>query len=119
MVVVTVTMAVPPLVFITAADEPVLAEKRELANALDRDAVTVVVEFETRNDDDSDGLVEAGVIHRNVLVVLSRSDVWRIEMDAVSFFLLAEDGNTELVIVLLRVGLRGFSFFFFSPPYKR
>lgn len=49
-------MAVPPLVFITAADEPVLAEKRELANALDPDAVTVAVEFETRNDD-NDGLV--------------------------------------------------------------
>lgn len=45
----------PPPVFITAADEPVLAETRELleaVNALDRDAVAVAVEFEIHNDDD-------------------------------------------------------------------
>lgn len=55
-------------------------------------------------------------MHQNVPIIPSRSGtgsgsgsgVWGIEVDVVSFFLLAEDGNTELVIVLQRVeGVRG------------
>lgn len=45
--------------------------------------------------------------------------MWRVEADVV---LLAGDGNTELVIVLLRVGAweGGFFFFFvFGPAYEK